>query len=199
MKEINQNDIIDKYKSSTYQKIQKFKEYILYIERHYENVQKAWELIKEKCKDGRKNGDYFRFIVDDYVYFSIVEDVLNHDLSKLSDKEFLQYRCAFYPTENEKKDKDGLAIASEKMQDAWEHHKKHNSHHWENWTQKQKNFPYADMYLVMMVIDWVAMSFEFGDTAKEYYEKNKDKIHLPDWAIELMYDIFDCIYTIDKE
>ena len=38
------------------------------------------------------------------------------------------------------------------------------------------------------------MGFEFGDTAKGYYEKNKDKINLPEWAIELIYTIFDCIY-----
>jgi len=49
----------------------------------------------------------------------------------------------------------------------------------------------------MNVIDWVAMGFKFNDTAKEYYEKNKHEINLPDWAIKLMYEIFDCIYTSD--
>ena len=45
-----------------------------------------------------------------------------------------------------------------------------------------------------MVIDWVAMGFEFGDTAKSYYESNKEKIVIPKWAEEFMYEIFDCIY-----
>ena len=30
-----------------------------------------------------------------------------------------------------------------------------------------------------------------------YYEKNKHEISLPDWAIKLMYEIFDCIYPSD--
>ena len=49
----------------------------------------------------------------------------------------------------------------------------------------------------MNVVDWVAMGIKFNDTAKSYYEKNKHEIELPDWAIELMYEIFDCIYYED--
>ena len=48
----------------------------------------------------------------------------------------------------------------------------------------------------MNIIDWVAMGFKFGDTARDYYEKNKAEIELPEWAIVLMYKIFDCIYEI---
>ena len=51
-----------------------------------------------------------------------------------------------------------------------------------------------ELSLIHNIVDWVAMGFEFDDTAKDYYEKNKDKIQLPDWAIKLMYEIFDCIY-----
>ena len=40
----------------------------------------------------------------------------------------------------------------------------------------------------------IAMGYEFGDTAKEYYENNKDKIILPEWAIKEMYKIFEIIY-----
>lgn len=76
---------------------------------------------------------------------------------------------------------------------AWENHKRVNAHHWENWTQK-KDHQYADIFLVEMICDWVAMGFEFGGTAKDYYEKNKDKINIPDWAEFGIYKIFDCIY-----
>jgi hypothetical protein len=31
-----------------------------------------------------------------------------------------------------------------------------------------------------MVVDWEAMSLKFGDTAKEYYLNNKEKIKLTD-------------------
>lgn len=165
------------------EKIQKFREYLDYIEEHYNNVQKAWALINEKCQNKG-----FRFISDDFVWHTIDAEVKNHDISKLSEEEFTQYRQYFFPCENEVK--DGLLFAK-----AWEHHKQENEHHWQTWTVKHEGNPYADAFLVMNVVDWVAMGFKFGPTAKEYYEENKDGIDLPEWAIELMYKIFDCIYV----
>lgn len=174
------------------EKINKFREYLDYVERHYNNVQKAWKLINDKCK-----GKGFRFLYDDFCWHTINEDVINHDLSKLSAEEFTQYRQWFFPTDQEEKEieQDDTIKSSRKTawEEAWEHHKKNNLHHWQTWT-KQSDHTYADVFLVMMLVDWIAMGFEFGDTAKEYYEKNKDKIELPDWAIKVMYEIFDCIY-----
>lgn len=164
------------------EKIQKFREYLDYIEEHYNNVQKAWALVKDKCPNNK-----FRFLHDDYVYWSIDSEVKSHDLSKLSSEEFTQYRQYFFPTEDEEGDE-------ELMEKAWEHHKECNNHHWEHWTEKQAGNPYADIFVVLMVIDWVAMGFKFGDTAKDYYESHKDEIKLPDWAVKLMYEIFECIY-----
>lgn len=43
---------------------------------------------------------------------------------------------------------------------------------------------------VHMVIDWLAMSFKFGDSPREYYERNKDRIKIPKWSIDLIYEIF---------
>lgn len=163
------------------EKIKKFREYIDYIEEHYNNVQKAWALINEKCPNK------FRFIHDDFVWHTIDAEVKAHDLSKLSSEEFTQYRQFFFPCEGEEKNKD-------LFKQAWEHHKNQNEHHWQTWTEKHKENPYADAFLVMNIVDWVAMGFKFNDTAKGYYEKNKHEINLPDWAIKLMYEIFDCIY-----
>ena len=162
-------------------KIAKTREYLDYFERHYDNVQKAWALINEKC------GNEFRFIYDDFVWNMIDSEVKLHDESKLSEYEFTQYRNWFFPAENEIKDERGYLSA-------WEHHKEKNAHHWQNWTVKECANPYADAYLVMNIVDWVAMGFEFGNTAKDYYEKNKSTIILPTWAENLMYEIFDCIY-----
>ena len=162
--------------------IAKFREYLDYFERHYDNVQKAWALINEKCQN-----DKFRFIYDDFVWHSIDCSIKMHDESKLSEYEFTQYRNYFFPAQGEMKNKKAF-------DSAWEHHWKSNDHHWECWTVAAKGDPYADIYLVQMVCDWVAMGFEFGDTAKSYYEKNKERIPLPEWAIKLMYEIFDCIY-----
>lgn len=161
--------------------INKTREYLNYLEKHYNNVQKAWIFIKSKCPN-----DEFRFLFDDYVHGLIDIDVVNHDKSKLSSSEFIQYREWFFPCEGEAKDK-------ESFNKAWEHHKANNVHHWQNWT-KDKDNPYADAYVIMMIIDWVAMSYEFGDTAKDYYESNKSKIDLPEWAVELMYKVFSYLY-----
>lgn len=163
------------------EKIQKFREYLDYVERHYDNVQKAWKEVQDKCSD-------MRFIHDDYVFGCIDRHVKCHDLSKLSQEEFTQYRQFFYPTKGEVKDK-------ELMNQGWQNHLLKNDHHWQTWTTKDYFSPYAqEIYLVENIIDWMAMGYEFGDTAKDYYEKNKESIKLPDWAIELMYKIFYRVY-----
>lgn len=131
-----------------------------------------------------------RFITDDFCYFSISDSVKNHDLSKLSKEEFVQYREFFYPIDKKEKEDADIALA-------FDNHLNHNIHHWQTWT-KHVDYPYADIYLVDNIVDWMAMGFEFGDTAKEYYEKNKDKIEMPEWAIILMYKIFDRLYDDRK-
>ena len=167
--------------------IQKTQEYLNYIEENYNNVQKAWNVLKEKCK-------HETFIYDDYRYFIIDEMIKGHDLSKLSIEEFVQYRKQFFPTSFEKVEdnKDNFA-------NAWKHHKDNNHHHWENWTtfyndeqfRKRENPYFSEVHFVCMICDWMAMSMKFGDTPREYYEKNKNKIQLPKNFIPWMYDIFN--------
>lgn len=163
------------------EKIQKFREYLDYVERHYDNVQKAWISIQINCGD-------MRFVYDDYVFNCIDSNVKNHDLSKLSPEEFTQYRQFFYPTKDEEPNQ-------QLMNEGWENHLKQNLHHWQNWTTKEYCNPYeAEIYFIENIIDWMAMGYEFGDTAKEYYENNKSKIKLPEWSIKLMYEVFDRVY-----
>lgn len=162
-------------------KVAKFREYIDYFERHYDNVQKAWALINVLCQN--KN---FRFMSDDFVWHSIDSAIKMHDESKLSMQEFTQYRNYFFTADGEEKDKLSFDFA-------WEHHLDQNEHHWENWTTK-KYLMYGDIFVVQMVCDWIAMGFEFDDNARDYYKKNKDKINLPEWAIKLIHQIFDCVY-----
>ncbi len=160
--------------------INKTRDYLNYIENHIWNVQKAWNLLKQKCKD-------MRFIHDDWYFNSINNLIENHDLSKLSEFEFIQYRKRFFPTEKEKE----IGIDVKIFEKAWEHHKENNPHHWENWTKQKFKNPYEwEIHCVCMVCDWIGMSFEFGDSAQEYYEKNKNKIELPDYAIDFIYEIF---------
>ena len=160
--------------------IKKTRDYLDYIEEHYNNVQKAWKLIQEKCSD-------MNFITNTYLFNEIDGLVKDHDLSKLSMEEFIPYREKFFPLKSENPDPSRFDMA-------WEHHKENNWHHWQNWTQVEAGFPNAVVFLVDNLCDWAAMGFKFGDTAKDYYEKNKHEIKLPEWAVELMYKIFDCIY-----
>ena len=160
----------------TIEVINKTREYLDYVEEHVKNVQKAWGELQEKCKD-------MRFVYDDYVWGMIDGAIKEHDLSKLSKYEFVQYRECFYPCDGE---------AKKELGDAWEHHKEENPHHWENWIENDDpNDPYTwEVNCVHMVADWTAMGYKFGDTAKEYYEKNKHKIDLPDYAEDFIYEIF---------
>ena len=63
-----------------------------------------------------------------------------------------------------------------------------------NLTFQWKRYYADEINCVHMVVDWIAMGFEMGDTAKEYYEANKDKINLPGWAVKFIDEIFDRIY-----
>ena len=168
------------------EQIQKFREYLDYIEEHYNNVQKAWKLLQDKCKG-------MQFISDDAWFFELDAQIKQHDLSKLSAEEFTQYRQFFFSTANEEKNKELFKVA-------WEHHKINNDHHWQTWNSDRKwivggiSQTQKEMCLIHNIVDWVAMGFKFDDTAKAYYEKNKEEINLPKWAIDYMYEIFELIY-----
>lgn len=158
--------------------IKKTREYLDYVERHILNVQKAWVEIQVKCQD-------MASIWDDCRFWSLHEEVKHHDMSKLGKEEFTEYRRHFYPTEAEAKKGHELGMA-------WEHHKAKNPHHWENWVARDFYHPHAkEMHCLHMVIDWLAMSYEFGDTPRAYYEKNEKRINLPKVWDKMVTDIFD--------
>jgi len=166
-----------------YKHLAKIREYCDYIEEHLKNVEWAWSVLKEKCED-------MHFVWDDHLYWWVNELVKQHDVSKFSAEEFIPYCFKFYPIVDD--------VAEEAFAAAWEHHKKENPHHWENWTSAKYYNPYeAEVHCVCMVIDWMAMGKKFGDTAQLYYEKNKDRIKLPDWAVKFIYEIFERIQNAE--
>ncbi len=159
--------------------IDKMVEYLDYLREHILNVKKAWEEVQSKCKD-------MRVVWDDYYFHWLDSEVRFHDVSKFSEHELVQYRKSFYKLKSEEK---------YDMSQAWEHHKSSNTHHWENWIAKEMSHPNEwEIHCTHMVIDWMAMGYKFGDTAKEYYETNKDRIDLPDYAVKYIYDIFKRVY-----
>ncbi len=160
----------------TLEVIRRTKEYLNYLEEHIINVSIAWEIVKDKCKD-------MRIVWDDYYFHLLDIEIRYHDLSKMSEREFVQYRRVFYPLLYEEKYDISGALT---------HHKENNIHHWENWTTKKFNDPNEwEVHCVHMVIDWLAISLKIGDSPREYYEKNKNKINIPQYAEDFVYEIFE--------
>ena len=96
--------------------IKAIQEYLDYVKIHIENVEKAWDEIKEKCK-------HENFIYDDHLYHLINMEVKNHDVSKLTEHEFIQYQMAFYPAR--------VNSGKYDVEEAWQHHIRENPHHWD--------------------------------------------------------------------
>jgi hypothetical protein len=170
--------------------IKQIRAYCDYLEEHLNNVEKAWNIVKSKCKNQT-------FSWDDFRYFSIHDMIQLHDISKFSKAEFIPYVQKFFPVESEVFPEEQFPADFDK---AWEHHKEHNPHHWENWATKDHYHPYAEeCHIVCMICDWMAMGMKFGDTAREYYEKNKDSIGIPKQWEKYMYSIFDEVESNTEE
>lgn len=155
----------------------KTRDYNEYIREHRNNVFKAWQEMQIKCKDEP-------FIVDDWLYGIITQEIKYHDMTKYSSEEFTQYRKNFYPCSEEEKDKA-------EFEKACKHHYANNSHHWQYWINDDGTFKKAvpwDMMIayVEMVCDWTAMAYKFGDNALSYYEKNKNEIKIEPEHIEFI-------------
>lgn len=148
--------------------IDRTREYLDYLEDHLTKVAIAFDDLSNACEG-------MWWVGDDYAWHTLRRDVELHDISKFSEEEFVQYRKTFYPID--KDEKENVDFKS-----ALEHHKEQNHHHFESCQT------YLDM--VHMIIDWTAMSYTFGGTAQEYYEKNKEKIIVPTHLIPDMYEIF---------
>lgn len=148
---------------------------------HLLNVEKSWEVLQSACKD-------MNIIYDDYLFWNIDAMVRAHDISKMSAEEFIPYQRNVFPLDE--KDASGFG-------EAWQHHQDHNSHHWQNWVDTEEKFPNEQAcFCVCMVIDWMAMGLKFGDTAEKYYEANREKIELPEWAVRFIGEIFERLRNV---
>ena len=181
-----------------FKKTKILRDYCDYVDGHLCNIATSWTLLQEKCKS-------MSFIYDDHQYHNIDKLIKEHDLSKLSDEEFVAYAEWFCGPHGQVYDPaiHGDAGGEWDIRNrkkaafdlAWGHHQMHNPHHWQNWTKlKDMADPKEnEWHCVCMVVDWMAMAIDFGDTAEEFYEKNKDKINIPMWARNFLRLIFDCL------
>lgn len=155
----------------------KEKIYLNYVAEHIDNVNKAWDEIKNRSDcmkvilsstlPGRIDGNKDQFL-------SIMDSIIKvHDNSKFHDDEWDAYRKHFYPLdETEKKESEADFNA------AWKHHYETNMHHWDFWYHANLVDDMTLMYVLEMCCDWIAMSIKFGGDALSWYEKEKKKIHL---------------------
>lgn len=184
-----------------------FREYLDYVEDHIKNIDTAWIMVRNACNKAAMEGRAFHFMADDFLYWDIDYHVRTHDLSKFSAEEFVAYAVWFksdYGIKLREKvavvpatqvDSLTLKLHSDAQRDflaAWEHHKKCNSHHWENWTTTPERYPNEHtVHLVCMVIDWTAMAIAFKERPySSYYDKQCTKINLPEWADKTVRRLF---------
>lgn len=138
-------------------------EYLDYINQHIKNVYKAFEIYDEVIRT-----------VLEYDSYDLCRRVINHDASKYSSEEFNAYRRKFYPTSTEiNKDK-----IEEEFDLAWKHHYKLNDHHPEHWILNGVPTDMSDISIAEMILDWTAMSYNFGGTVYGYFSTkfNKNKL-----------------------
>lgn len=148
----------------------KEKQYKKYIEEHRENVRTAFSELTLKLD------------LDNELYIELFKRILEHDLTKYSEEEFDAYRKTFYPINQEEKDS-----AKEDFKKAWEHHWQNNDHHWEHRQNDTEFTEETELAILENVCDWLAMGYR----PIEYYNKNKDKIQLPEKQIEFLEQILN--------
>lgn len=188
---------MDKFKSL----LKNTRDYLNYLENHYDNVQKAFDEFSRRIAHKNFNSKYNDFLfdtglVDDYWFFVLRAMIIDHDLSKLGQEEFTQYRDNFYPISEEAKEKKLRYFNI-----AWEHHKKSNKHHWESRIESNNELPFrtyvdihmSPLYAIENAMDWIAMAYQYNENPlNKYYLKNKDSIKLSEndkYIIETVYKI----------
>jgi len=158
-----------------YEIIKNSRLYLDYLEEHIKNVEKAFNKLI-----GTKNN--VECLNDSEFLVMLKESVSQHDLSKFTKEEFVQYREKFY---------GGIDEPAFDFDAAWINHYTNNHHHIE--TYKTIYDTTTKLNIIHMVIDWTAMGYKFGDTARAFYESDKMDKKVHDEDIDFLYKIFEVI------
>lgn len=143
-------------------------QYDEYLKNHIQNVQRAWDSIKDKIDDAELRSKTSTLIS-------------NHDKSKYGTEEYIPYMNYFYIPE--KKDEDEFNIA-------WNHHQKNNPHHWQYWiiikdSGKEIILDMPDEYVLEMLCDWHSFSYKDPEsTCINWYNDNKSKMKLSSNSVD---------------
>lgn len=126
--------------------------------------------------------NYFKYVIQ-HKYYVFIEcwkmglywHGITHDLSKFMPSEFFAYAEKFFGGDYAYK----YFEVEGNFETAWLLHQRRNKHHWNYWVNSEgKAIDMSEKYIKQMVADWNAMGRKYGDTAKEFYIKNRDDINL---------------------
>lgn len=144
-------------------------EYEAYLEQHISGVKKVYEKIKDVLLTESD------LTVEDLTALDNQIDL--HDASKYEDEEFYPYLYHFYPSQAGANDE----VAYDR---AWNHHQKHNPHHWQYWILQKDSgarvlLDMPENYVIEMLCDWSSFQYKNPEsTANNWYTNNKDKMLL---------------------
>ena len=121
---------------------------------------------------------------------------LIHDLSKFSHTEFAPSAMYFQGNRS--------SIDAERYTSAWMHHKGHNPHHWEYWTDFNNDGTIIanqipTKYVIEMVCDWVGAGMVYAkgtwkqSDPLDYYNKVRAGRHFHPKTEELILKLLVCI------
>lgn len=149
-------------------------EYIKYIRNHVDNVIFAWENI---VKPYIMSDEFPIYVTDDELKHA-ESNISYHDMSKFDKAEFYAYCDYFYPLDEVTEDME------EQFDYAWNHHQKHNPHHWQYWilqrdSGEEKRLDIPMEYILEMICDWMSFtSNPDSDTTSDWYFSNISNIHI---------------------
>jgi len=154
----------------------KTREYLDYLETHYRCVQEAVDIVSQSML----------LSVNSSLLQLLRKEVEQHDMSKFSEAEFVQYRRKFFPTDADKLVPEEVKSG---FDSAWEHHKENNPHHFER-RMFETNGVMGEVNGMHMICDWVAMSLAKGEKSpRKYFESKREEMKLPQW-------LEACVYTV---
>lgn len=145
-------------------------QYSEYLSKHVGGVRDIFHTVMMPVliKDG----------IDEETLASIEDCINTHDASKYGNEEFAAYRNHFYMPEK-------YSRSSDEYNKAWLHHQNHNPHHWQYYCLindvDEPQIQPLDMpfkYIIEMLCDWESAGRHYGNTAYDWYEKQKDKMIL---------------------
>lgn len=176
--------------------------YYNYIKDHISNVNIAYIKVRDFLEAERLAFDDSEILSYDEVlkaFFSIVNDVRDHDLSKFGDEEFEPFRIHFYPTNKEKSmDSDIQRMFSLEFDNACKHHYRNNNHHPKYWVDDEGNNSDMPLYTILhMLIDWEAMSMVKGGSVLDYWKNNakSEKEAMTSNTINIVNELVNIIFS----